>query len=276
MASALTYLEKLVSSIPSSSAIVIFLQEMVELKESLKDADQSASDLTQLCNTTWIRQRFHMTDIDSATWGAPYGQVTLIDNRLSVAHVSRLRFVSEYRRDAILVDIPVALEEKSVLRLCNVHLDSSYGSMRPIQWKAVAKHLQDQESGVVASILAGDCNANQPRDKAEPAENNFKDVYLELGYVEGNEDGATWGFQSAEAKRWGRQRLDKVVFWGDVKITSLERIGAGVKVEDSYVVKQLEELGELPFVTDHYGLLSELVIDAGMVTTPPGIYEGNA
>jgi tyrosyl-DNA phosphodiesterase 2 len=226
MSSALSHLEKVVATIPPTSATVIFLQEMME---SEGDDAQDAEDLTLLTNAPWIRDKFHITGIDISRWNAAYGNVTLVDRRLDVASASRLRFVSEYGRDALWIDIPLLSASMSdeaggkVLRLCNIHLDSSYGSMRPIQWKALAHHMQDIDAGVAASIIAGDCNANQPRDAHEPVSNGFKDAYLELGSAEDDESGATWGFQSLDWKRWGRKRLDKQVFWGDVEVSGWRR-----------------------------------------------------
>jgi tyrosyl-DNA phosphodiesterase 2 len=262
MASALSYLEGLVSSIPMSSAVVIFLQEMSEVLIPLSHVP---NDFTQLCQAPWIRRRFHMTDIDLSTTNSTYGQVTLVDRRLSVASVSRLPFVSEFERDAILVNIRLASDNNKMLRLCNVHLDSMHGNLRPIQWKALAKHLQSHEDAA-ASIVAGDCNANQPRDQTEPQNNGFKDAYLELGGTEGDEDGMTWGFQSLNWKRFGRSRMDKIVFWGEVEVKSLERIGVGLEVEDEDAREQLTDEGELPFVTDHYGLMGHFNIDNHLAT----------
>lgn len=51
--------------------------------------------------------------------------------------------------------------------------------------EAVAKHLQDVDAGIAASILAGDCNATQPRDRTGPQDNGFIGAYLELGGLEG-------------------------------------------------------------------------------------------
>lgn len=271
MAAALAYLENLLTSIPSTSPVVIFLQEMQEQRLPLQnlsgqshhqpvDDEQQADDLTQLRSAPWVQERFHLTDIDTAHWDASYGQITLIDRRLAVAQVSRLRLVSEFQRDAIMLDLYVQSHRDKRLRLCNVHLDSTYGSMRPIQWKGLAKQLQDLDAGVVSSVLAGDCNANQPRDKTEPQMNGFKDAYLELGGTEDDEEGITWGYQSVDWKRWGRKRLDKVVFWGDIHVRSLVRIGANVKVEDEKMARDMNDLDELPFVTDHYGLMSELQV----------------
>ncbi|KAH7357361.1 hypothetical protein BKA66DRAFT_473435 [Pyrenochaeta sp. MPI-SDFR-AT-0127] len=262
MASALRYLEQLVCKIPRSSAIVINLQEMMESNNSNK---MDANDLSQIKNARWIQSHFNLTDVDTSSWDAAYGQLTLVDRRLAIASVARLRFVSEYLRSALFVDICLNTKESSYLRLGNVHLDSSYGSMRPVQWKALAKHLQNEHEDIGASILAGDCNANQPRDRTAPQDLGFKDAYLEMGGVEGDESGATWGFQSLHAQRWGHQRLDKEVFWGDVQVTALERIGIGLKVEDEKAREELEAEEELGFVTDHFGLKGEYTVEAGLM-----------
>ncbi|KAF2009897.1 hypothetical protein BU24DRAFT_427931 [Aaosphaeria arxii CBS 175.79] len=267
MASALKYIEGLVAQVPSSSAICIFFQEMREVTGNREpDIEQQANDLSQIANASWVQERFHMTDLDLSNWASHYGQVTLIDRRLSVAQVSRVELVSEFRRDALLVDIRLG-EGEDVLRLCNVHLDSLTGNLRPVQWKGLAKLLQDKEGGVAGSLLAGDCNATQTRDRTEPQQNGFKDAYLELGGEEGDENGATWGFQSRSGKRFGRQRLDKVATWGVVQARGLERIGAGVCVEDEVFAKALIEDTGFPFVTDHYGLMCTVDVHGGMKST---------
>ncbi len=271
MAAALAYLEQFVSEIPASHAVVIQLQEMMESQDL--DEEENASDLSQLRNAPWVQQRFHLTDIDSSNFNAPYGQVTLVDRRLTTSSVSRLRFVSEYQRDALFVDVCVKTstnatdEEAKYLRLCNVHLDSSYGSLRPVQWKALQQHLQNKEPSIVASIVAGDCNATQPRDTTAAQENGFKDAYCELGGTEGDATGATWGYQSIDGKRWGVQRLDKIVYWGDIEVDMLERIGIGVQVEDEKARKALEDDEELTFATDHYGLVGGFTVKKGLKAT---------
>jgi tyrosyl-DNA phosphodiesterase 2 len=257
MSSALEYLETLVDTVPKSSAIVIFLQEMTD---SNTEHEHLANDLRQLKNAPWIQERFYLTDIDKSRWKNSYGQTTLIDRRLLVSSVSRLPFISEFSRDALLVDICLVSEEPKFLRLSNVHLDSMTGSMRPIQWKALASFLQRPEEGIEASIVAGDCNTTQPRDRTEPQENGFKDSYLELGGIEDDLTGATWGFQSLDAKRWGPSRLDKQVYCGKVHVNSLERIGVGVEVQDELARMKLVERGAVTFVTDHYGLMGDYTI----------------
>ena len=255
MASALSYLEQLLQTIPSSCATIIHLQEMV------------VEDLAAISQANWVQKLFNVTNVDALSHEAAYGQVTLVDRRLVISSVSRLPFVSEFGRDALCVDLCLDTQELSFLRVCNVHLDSLSGTLRPIQWKALQQHLQREESGVLASILAGDCNATRPRDRTEAQANGFKDAYLELGGVEGDEQGATWGFQSRGARRWGPQRLDKVVCWGAVAAEKLERIGMGVQVEDERARRELGEEEELTFVTDHYGLMGCFAIKDGLNTT---------
>src|SRR5215469_11963793 len=68
MFAALNYLSTLVSSVPISQPIVIFLQEM------------GVSDLAQIQAAPWVRQRFYMTDTSSVFFGSSfYGTTTLVD-----------------------------------------------------------------------------------------------------------------------------------------------------------------------------------------------------
>ena len=267
MASALNHLEHLISEIPSSSAVVILLQEMME--DARQHSLDSATDLSQIAQAPWVQSSFNVTDLDGSRWNARYGQVTLIDRRLKIKEVSRLPFVSEFQRDALLVDIHLKPllhdgdEIDRVMRICNVHLDSMAGSMRPIQWKGIAQHLQDPSANLVASILAGDCNSNRPRDWTEPQNNGFKDSYLELGGTEDDETGSTWGFQSRGWERWGRKRMDKQVYWGETRVRTLQRIGVGVEVEDIVARGALESQEELTYVTDHYGLMGVYDVEYG-------------
>ena len=143
VASALNYLESVISSIPKSQAAVISLQEMV------------GSDLKQIGNTPWVRGPFSLTDCTSLNWGSSsYGAVTLLYRCLSVKQVSRLRYVSEYLRNGLLVDLAIhkrfgeAAEptlQKRILRLCNTHLDSmaSNPPLRPLRIKGVEKYFHD-------------------------------------------------------------------------------------------------------------------------------------
>lgn len=287
MASALSYLQGLVDNIPTSTAVVMCLQEMrqdipIDLDHLGTQLDpQIADDLRQMAAAEWVQQRFDVSDLGTEYWRCGYNGVTLVDRRLTIAKVARLPFVSEYQREALMVDIvlkqpsePVGTngDKKSVIRICNVHLDSMAGNppMRPVQWKACAKYLQDRSDGVVAGIVAGDCNANRVYDLTLPQENGFKDSYLELGWREDDQEGLTWGPQSKQT-RLPHRRMDKVCFWQDemdgreapLQLRGLERIGVGVKVEDEAVGEQLLETGYLQFATDHYGLVADFNISDG-------------
>lgn len=286
MASALSYLQTVVEGIPASTAVVICLQELrqdmpINFDRLEKSFDpQIADDLRQIASAEWIQDRFLVTDLTTDHWRCGYNSVTLVDRRLGISEVSRLPFVSEYNREALLVDIPVppsggradgeAGSRPFILRLCNVHLDSMAGKppMRPIQWKACAKYLQDESNGVVGGILAGDCNANQEYDLTQPEDNGFKDAYLEMGGKESDPDGHTWGPQS-RSSRFPHKRMDKVCFWqpdrneegqGLLKLKGLEQIGVGVKIGDESISAKLAEEGWLDFVTDHYGLMADFEI----------------
>lgn len=285
MAAALAHLEAVVEGIPASAAVVICLQELrqdmpISFDRLDKTFDpQVADDLRQVASAPWVQGRFLVSDLTTDHWRCGYNSVMLVDRRLGVAGVSRLPFVSEYKREALLVDIAVTLSGgqveggkgggKSVLRLCNVHLDSMAGKppMRPIQWKACAKYLQDESNGVVGGILAGDCNANQDYDLTLPEENGFKDAYLEMGGKESDPEGYTWGPQS-RSSRFPHKRMDKVCFCQPggsedqelLELKSLEQIGVGVKIGDEAISAKLAEEGWLDFVTDHYGLMADFEV----------------
>lgn len=294
MASALLYLQGLVENIPKSTAVVICLQELrqdvpIDFEHLQKEFDpQIANDLRQIAAAEWVQQRFNVSDLSTEHWRCGYNSVTLVDRRLTILKVARLHFISEYQREALMVDIVVKQpsepggqdpgpadgisDERSVIRVCNVHLDSMAGNppMRPVQWKACAKYMQHKPNGVMVGIVAGDCNANRVYDLTLPQENGFKDAYLELGGSEDDPEGLTWGPQSRQT-RFPHRRMDKVCFWqhevdgGGVplQLKSLERIGVGVKVEDMALVEQLAEAGYFGFVTDHYGLMADFDVSQG-------------
>lgn len=272
-AAALAHLGGLVADTPAPTAVVVLLQEMTQSPSSPPPDPQDPDDLGQIARAAWVREGFLLSDPTPEFWGCRYNSVTLVDRRLGVGRVSRLPLVSRYRREALLVDILLEAaagrgagdgDGGRVLRVCNVHLDSMAGDppMRPIQWKGCAKHLQDSGDGVVAGIVAGDCNANQEYDHALPGENGFKDAYLELGGREDDARGFTWGPQSP-GTRWPHKRMDKVCFCqnssrGEVlRLKGLEKIGVGVRVEDEAVAKQLLEETSADYVTDHYGLMAD-------------------
>lgn len=306
MATALSHLATLVASTPHTTAVIICLQELQQdiLTSSTDDDDTftaseaaarhptspDADDLGQLAAAPWVRARFAASDLlTTRHWRVPYNVVTLVDRRLAISRVARMPFVSEFGREALLVDIALwhsgtvagdggggASTKAAVLRVCNVHLDSmgDRSRLRAIQWKACAKYLQDYEGGgVVAAVLAGDCNANNVEDETAPMENGFRDAYLELGGEEGDPEGHTWGPQS-RGTRFPHRRMDKVCFWqreeaGEagaqkpLELKGLEKIGEGLRVEDEAASRELIEERGLDYVSDHYGLMADFEVGEG-------------
>jgi len=167
MSAALDHLHDLVSSTPPEIAIVIFLQEM------------GVSDMEQIRDSAWVKQRFNLTDIDSQNWlSSHYGTTTLVDQRVHIDSVFRVPWHSKFGRDGLFVDIklyncirpnlPVKL-----LRLCNTHLESLVANppVRPIQMAAAKRYLSHPD--VESAILAGDLNAIEPFDRSLHTDNEL-------------------------------------------------------------------------------------------------------
>lgn len=252
MAGALHYLEELITTISAEIPVIIFLQEMV------------ANDLKLIKSASWIRSRFAITDVDPSNWSSfTYGTTTLIDRRIPVARVFRAYYKeTQMDRDAFCVDIPTLPNNERIIRFCNSHLESLPISppIRPGQMAEVSQHLHDPS--IHGGVLAGDLNSIQPFDYTLHSENNLKDAYLEGGGQEGNEEGFTWGYQSYAAlrERFGCQRLDKILYCGKVEVKALQRIGIDVKVEEGKREK-MRSFGALEYVTDHYGLMADVVVE---------------
>ncbi len=254
MAAALSHLHSLISNTDPNKPIIIFLQEM------------DALDLKQIRDTEWIREKFYITDIDTKNWGAPfYGTTTLIDKRLRVKTVFRVHYQTNMDRDGLFVDIAVKspqFGDERTLRFCNTHLESLVASppLRPHQVALAAQHLHD--AAIHAGILAGDLNAIEPFDRSLHTENGLHDAFLALGGQEDTKEGYTWGYQSTRdvQERFGPTRMDKVWYCGGVKVERLERIGVGVRVEEGKREK-MRSWGVLDWVSDHYGLMADLVLN---------------
>ena len=256
MTGALRYLEALINSLPPSLPLIICFQELVP------------NDLKLLQAASWIRARFTLTDIDPVNWRTPYyGTATLIDQRLRLGRVFRVYYKdTQMDRDGLFVDIttnPVSTTAPRTLRFCNTHLESLVANppLRPAQLAEASQQLH--EPSVHAGIIAGDLNALESFDRTLPAANGLKDAYLEAGGQEDSEQGYTWGFQSyAELReKFGCSRLDKVLSCGRVEVRCLQRIGIGVKVEEAKRAK-MRSFGALEFVSDHYGLMADVVVKA--------------
>lgn len=75
---------------------IILLQEMTD------------PDLEQIQKSSWVQERFIVTDLSDRFWGGLYGTTTLVDKRLSVQRVFRVLYsASRMQRDGLFVDIAV-------------------------------------------------------------------------------------------------------------------------------------------------------------------------
>ena len=252
MSAALDHLSALVASTDKDVPIVVFLQEM------------SQSDMRQIRETAWIQQCFYISDLDEKNWLSPlYGTNTLVDRRLTISEIFRVRWVSKFDRDGLFVDLALSgKSEGKVLRLCNTHLESLVADppVRPLQLSAAAPYLHDKKA--VAGLLAGDLNAIQPFDRTLHSDNGLKDVYLELGGKEDSDDGYTWGQQVPQALRekFGCTRMDKILFAGAITPRTFQRIGVGVKVAEDQR-QAMRDAGEEEWVTDHYGVMADFELN---------------
>lgn len=252
MAAALQYLEQLTNEAPPTVPVVVFLQEMTPV------------DLKLIQDAVWVQGRFHLTDMDTSNWqGGWYGTTTLIDRRLPVKSVYRVYYKTDLQRDGLFVDLImkpcVNEDEQKIVRLCNTHLESLVADspLRPAQMETVAKYLHAPE--IHGGLVAGDFNAIQDFDRTLHTDNELKDVYLELGGSEDNEEGYTWGQQAHAGvrERFGCSRMDKIFYCGGMRVEGLQRIGIGIKVEESKREK-MRRFGAMEYVTDHYGLMADV------------------
>lgn len=264
MAAGLATLRGLVNQLPPTTAAIIFLQECV------------LSDLNAIAAATWVRDRFHLSDLDHQNWGSGhYGTTTLVDRRLQPAAVFRVHYEkTRMERDALFTDVMLPPAgagaggrsrgaPSRLLRLCNTHLESLAlePPYRPPQARVFAGYLH--EKGVTGALAGGDFNAIQDFDRSLHASNGLKDAYLELGGREDSEEGYTWGQQAATflRERFGLARMDKVYFCGGLELKSFERFGADVQLEDPEQGRGLVGLGfEKPWITDHLGIKAEFEI----------------
>lgn len=256
MKAALAHLESLASPkyLASDTAPVIFIQEC------------QPSDLVTIAANPWIREHFHISDLDHSNWAtAHYGTVTLIDSRLPITAAFRVHYSkTRMDRDALFIDLSLGADGK-VIRLCNTHLESMAlePPFRPFQMQLVARHLHDES--VHAALVAGDFNAIQPADRTLHLDdgNGLQDVFLQLGGKEDTDEGYTWGQQAPTKFReqFGCSRMDKVFYCGSFRPLKFERFGQDVLVNEEEESKKIVELGfDKPWVTDHLGIRAEMEI----------------
>ncbi|PLB51568.1 hypothetical protein P170DRAFT_433493 [Aspergillus steynii IBT 23096] len=251
MTTALSHLQHLTNqtSDPENTATIIQLQECL------------ASDLLTISQNPWIRETFHMTDIDTSNWGSGlYGTLTLVDKRVAITSCFRVHYAqTKMERDALFVEINLGTGSGKKLRLCNTHLESlaMEPPLRPAQMGVIARQMRGD--GIIGAVVMGDFNAIQPSDLSLHADNGLKDAYLELGGQENADEGYTWGQQALPEQRqkFGCSRMDKAFYCGGLKVRSFERVGAGVVVpeEEREARDRLLGLGfERAWVTDHLGV----------------------
>ncbi|KAI1261721.1 endonuclease/exonuclease/phosphatase family protein [Xylariaceae sp. FL1019] len=246
----LSHLQTHISSLPRTTAAVIFLQECL------------VQDLASIGETNWVRDGFRVTDTDSSSWGTSYyGTTTLVDARLDVKSVFRVHYsASRMQRDALFVDVCISPDK--IVRLCNTHLESLETPLRAPQVALIAKFMHAPE--VSGALAAGDFNAIGEYDRTLHSENALQDVYLELGGEEDSEEGYTWGQQAATVLRklYGCSRMDKVFLSGKLKAEKFERFGVDVELEDEEQKEEIRELGfEKAWITDHLGVMTVVSLD---------------
>ncbi|KAL4804672.1 Endonuclease/exonuclease/phosphatase [Aspergillus unguis] len=262
MTAALQYLYTLLTEHEKNDGAptVMLLQEMVD------------SDLTVIQQTSWVQERFYITDISDSHFGVSYETTTLVDRRLPPQRVFRVPYSrSCMDRDALFVDVKV---NDRTVRICNTHLESlAVGMrMRPVQLKLASEFMHGTNSNPDgreeiqlpkphAAILAGDLNAFAPEDRLAPGECGLQDAFLTLGGKEDTEEGYTWGYQNPPwaLGKFPPSRMDKVLLCGGLETKSFELIGKGLKTTIEFYHSDYEEedssdSDEDIWITDHFGL----------------------
>ncbi|KAI4863028.1 Endonuclease/exonuclease/phosphatase [Hypoxylon rubiginosum] len=256
MDAALEHLDGLVSKLGPETAVVIYLQECV------------GEDLTTIGEKGWVRDKFHVTDVDGSNWATRYGTTTLVDRRLDITSCFRVHYQkTRMQRDAFFVDVVLVTRgqgQRKTIRLCNTHLESLAFEppLRPAQVQLMTRYMR--ADGVDGALAAGDFNAIQPFDRTLHSDNDLKDAYLELGGREDSDGGYTWGQQAATTlrDRFGCSRMDKVYFTGDcLWLVSFGRFGADVLVSGERERERIVSLGfEKPWITDHLGVVATVEV----------------
>lgn len=240
---ALNHLHTLTLRTPHPS--IIFLTETID------------TDLTLIQSQPWIRDAYHVTDLDTQYWeSGHYGTTILIPKILKVAKVFRVHYeATKMERDGLFVDLDF---DGRIVRVCLTHLESLIADppLRPAQVATAAPFLR--EGRVWGGVMGGDFNAIQPFDRTLHSENGLKDAYLEHGGKEDVEQGYTWGQMAPVKQRemFGCSRMDKLWFCGGVVCEGFERFGLGIEVGDEAVERVLREEEGMDggWVTDHAGV----------------------
>ena len=125
--------------------------------------------------------------------------------------------------------------------------------LRPAQVKLASRYLKDPT--VSGGVIAGDFNAIEDLDLSLHTVNGLQDAYLDADKEESAEEGWTWGMQSmyGQGEKYGCKRMDKILFCGGARVKGIERFGMGIKTP--------EINGVSLFVTDHLGLMAEILLE---------------
>ncbi|VUC31639.1 unnamed protein product [Clonostachys rosea] len=246
--------------------------------------------LQAILEDEWTQQNFVLSDTEPpclderdeepAHTPSPYFTLMMIPQNLPICNVFRVPFVSEMRRDALVVDIPVSEDNglrvsKRSLRLCTTHLDSLYTGKelrfhQLMQISALLKGDWSQGQTIHGGLVGGDMNSvdRSEHNTHRAPEVNLKDVWedepapappalkpFKRDITYGKARGNTWGYQSDSART--RKRLDKFLYTGPIETFALSecqdttgrlgRFGIGLKTKVG--------LGDV-WVSDHFGIYS--------------------
>jgi hypothetical protein len=93
-------------------------------------------------------------------------------------------------------------------------------------------------------------NPIDPMDDSVPSTLGLTDAWEAIHPQATEEAGHTWGYQPHK-KKYKPKRFDKVLFLGHLAPVFIERIGVG---------QTIDYMGEDVWLSDHYGLVTQLNI----------------
>jgi len=206
---------------------------------------ESGTSFERLRQSSFIREKYHLSTISGEDWNATYGTVTCVPKTMAIETVFRVEYTSNMGRDALFVDLQFGARK---VRIANVHLESTRqgDDIRPVQLGIVNEYLR--EEGVETGIVCGDMNAIAEGDLSLASELKLVDIWEKVGVDVHNDQGVTWGHQPREIYAPGR--LDKMLTTSMSSIVPLkmELFGVGLKTKRG------------TWVSDHYGLIANFGI----------------